>query len=65
MSDTTTHTGRDGGASRRDFLKGVVITGGAAALGLGSAPVTAERAGADQSRPGPKGYQDTPHVRDY
>ena len=66
MNDTAIKRGGEGGATRRDFLKGVVITGGAAALGLGAAPAPAVQGDAAGSDPrAPSGYRETRHVRDY
>ncbi len=62
---TTPKHHESGVPSRRDFLKTVVVTGGAAALGAGTALADIR----DEQQPGVSseeaGYRATRHIRDY
>lgn len=54
---------------RRDFLKGMLLGSGAAAVAIASggamAAPEATEAPAPQTKARPKGYQETAHVREY
>ncbi len=63
MNDAASKSGS--GATRRDFIKGVVMTSGAVALGLEAAQAPAVQASGENPKRLSKGYEETQHVRDY
>ena len=55
-------------ASRRDFLKGIAVAGGAttaAVVAGGALASKQEVTGVDRSAEPTKGYRETPHIREY
>jgi hypothetical protein len=54
---------------RREFLRGIVVAGGAAGLALVSRGASAHgdftAEGREHGSPAPKGYRETAHIREY
>lgn len=63
MSDERNHE------KRREFLKGMLLGSGAAAVAIATGGAVAGPARDERAAPAPKarprGYQETPHVREY
>jgi len=53
--------------SRRTFLKEIAVAGGATALvtATGTVHAAPDLSASKESRPGPNGYHETPHIRTY
>lgn len=64
---TKRNAGKPGAAGRREFLKGMLVTGGAAAIAAATGKVSAAVATAAPATPAaaPKGYHLTGHIAEY